>query len=156
MNPRSAEHSFNHPLPQVVLTRQQFSYFQFRRLPSASHSSVVAKRLFLVASVFASVIHSMYSFLQLYGKFSKVAFAFLFFLRAAVRSSGTTSSFLGAAGFFWILTPLSLSFAACLTRSMITLSAGRSASDVMRPKLPIEVFWAANASASSRDCFQKP
>src|SRR3990172_7970084 len=36
---------------------QHFSYFQFRDFPSASHSSVVASRLALVSSRFASVIH---------------------------------------------------------------------------------------------------
>jgi hypothetical protein len=33
---------------------QHFSYFQWRRLPSASHSRVVARRFWRVASVFAS------------------------------------------------------------------------------------------------------
>src|SRR5690606_31135756 len=52
-------------LPPIEARRGHFfSYFQLRRLPSAIHSIAVASRLSRVASVFASVIHSMYSFLQ--------------------------------------------------------------------------------------------
>ena len=54
---------------------------------------VVASRFSRVASVFASVIHSTYSLLQLGGKASNVADAFLFRARASIRISGTTTSF---------------------------------------------------------------
>jgi hypothetical protein len=39
----------------------RYSYFQFLVLPSASHAIAVATRFSRVASVFASLIHSMYS-----------------------------------------------------------------------------------------------
>ena len=42
------------------------------------------------------------------------------------------------------------------SRPMITLSAARSRFDVIRPKLPIAVFSAGNASDSISFCFQKP
>src|SRR6186997_1561601 len=51
---------------------QQFSYFQFRLFPSASHSSDWASRLLLVSSRLASVTHSTYSRCWLGGKLSKV------------------------------------------------------------------------------------
>ncbi len=47
--------------PRYSLLFQQFSYFQFRPFPTASHSIVVATRFCRVSSRFASVIHSMYS-----------------------------------------------------------------------------------------------
>ena len=40
---------------------QQLRYFQLRGLPAASHAIAVARRLWRVASCFASVIHSTYS-----------------------------------------------------------------------------------------------
>lgn len=45
----------------VNYSPQQFMYFQFRGLPSVSHSIVVCNRFSRVSSRFASVIHSMYS-----------------------------------------------------------------------------------------------
>src|SRR3954463_8560711 len=68
------------------------SYFQFLDLPSAIHFTAVSNRLILVASVLASVIQRIYSFLLLGLNASNVACAFLFFLRAAARSCGTSSS----------------------------------------------------------------
>jgi hypothetical protein len=55
---------------------QHDSYFQFRRLPSLSHSIAVAMRFCRVASCFASAIHSRYSRRQLGGKPSNDDLAF--------------------------------------------------------------------------------
>src|SRR6266481_1757286 len=74
-------------------------YFQFRGLPSDSHSRVIARRRARVSACFASVIHSTYSRRWLEGKPSKAARAFLFDLSARIRSSGTTSGGLPT-GFF--------------------------------------------------------
>src|SRR5215213_7073097 len=117
---------------------------------------VDASRLSRVGSVFASVIHSTYSFLQEYGKFSNVVFAALFFESAFFRTSGTTSSFFGGAGFFATLIPFSFSSIAWRIRPSITLSDGRSFSEVILPKLPIAVLFFGNASVSIKDCFQNP
>ena len=54
----SARYSFRPGAPA-------FMYFQLCGLPSAIHSIAVSRRLVRVASVFASVIHSMYSRLLL-------------------------------------------------------------------------------------------
>jgi len=70
-----------------------FWYFQCLVFPSDIHSTALANRFFRVSSVLASVIQSTYSFLLVRLNPSNVAYAFLFFLRAAVSSAGTSSSF---------------------------------------------------------------
>ena len=65
--------------------------FQFRLLPSAIHSTAVANRLVRVSSRLASLIHTTYSLRRPGVRFSNVAAAFLFFLRAACKSAGTVS-----------------------------------------------------------------
>src|SRR3954462_2451428 len=77
---------------------QQFSYFQFRRFPSAIHSTAWATRFARVSSRLASLTPSTYSRRQLGGKESKVAAAFGAASSAARRSSGVGNSGLG--GFF--------------------------------------------------------
>src|SRR3954464_611133 len=77
---------------------QQFSYFQLRRLPCASHSTVWVSLFARVSGRFASVTHSTYSRRHEGGKASKVAAAFGSESSAMRRSSGVASSGLG--GFF--------------------------------------------------------
>src|SRR5215211_2774719 len=67
----------------MKLLQKHYLYFQCLLFPSVSHSIVVSMRLSRVASVFASVIHSMYSRLCDGLKFSKVFCAVLFFFKAA-------------------------------------------------------------------------
>ena len=57
----------------ALVPAQQFSYFQFRLLPSAIHSTAWAMRLSRVSGRFASITHSTYSRRQLGGKPSNVA-----------------------------------------------------------------------------------
>ena len=89
---------------------QQFSYFQFRRLPLASHRIVVATRFCRVSGRFASVIHSMYSRRGLGLKSLNTFAAFAFFFNAAERSAGMGRGFLG---FGRAGAPDSFNFAAC-------------------------------------------
>jgi hypothetical protein len=63
----------------------------------ASFSIVAATRSILVSSRFAVTIHSIYSFLLLNESVSKNSACPLFFLNAAMRSSGSFTSFV--AGF---------------------------------------------------------
>src|SRR5690606_11401280 len=119
--------------PFEVAPPQHFSYFQFRRLPSAIHSMACASRFARVSSRFASTIHSTYSRLQLGGKASNVAFAALFFSSATARSSGTSGGGFGVdlrAGAF---TPPSLSFIALRTCASRVRFGGRSCTEASLP-----------------------
>lgn len=62
---------------------QHFSYFQWRALPSASHSIACSMRRTRVASALASTIQSTYSRLKLTLPALKLASAALFFFSAA-------------------------------------------------------------------------
>src|SRR6185369_82602 len=75
---------------------QQFSYYQFRRFPSLSHSSAVAIRFCRVSSRFASAIHSRYSRRWLGAKASSEAFAFGAFASAAANWGWMSGTDLGA------------------------------------------------------------
>src|SRR5580700_9811326 len=136
-----------------------YLYCQFLDFPSVSHSTVVAIRLSRVGSVLASVIHSIYSRWCEGGICSKFAFAFLFFFNAAPRAGGIGGTALGSFLVAGFLIPCSLSFAASLISASTVLSAGRSFTEVMRSKCPIEVlFFTCNTASGSlsNDAFQKP
>lgn len=75
-------------------TNYFFMYFQFLVFPLDNHSIAIVVLLLRVSSVFASVIHSIYSRLCEGLKFSKTFKAVLFFLRAFKKCSDTTTFFL--------------------------------------------------------------
>jgi hypothetical protein len=98
----------NEFLPSV----QQLAYFQCLDLPSASQAIAVVSREFRVSARFAPVIHSRYSRLWLGLKFSNVASAVLFFVKAAMKSAGTASGFFALGLRAGDFTPASLRTAA--------------------------------------------
>src|SRR5580704_15560175 len=72
-----------------------FWYFQLRCFPSAIQSTAVAMRFSRVSARLASTIHSIYSRRQLGLKAENVAAAFLFLLRARLKSGGVLRALAG-------------------------------------------------------------